>query len=146
MAEKVVTTVGNASNIETIFVNDGTDIKQATPELLLNSMAPIDDASARITAEDTSIATVDGLKLKKSGHVVTLTGSITAVNIPGSAQRVATLPSGYRPSETLPLSVFSTITALNGSQAYVNTGGVIFLKLATARTNGNIMLNGTWMV
>lgn len=100
-----------------------------------------------VTQSSASVATTSNLVCKRYGNVVTLSGYITAVNIPATTYTdVATVATGSRPSDIVALPVYAGTSALIGSQAHVRNTGIIRVYLATARTSGNIYIGGSWIV
>lgn len=101
---------------------------------------------ASLTATSTSVATISGLACRRYGKVVTLVGYITAVNLTTTLTTLTTLPSGYRPTNAVAMSVYSTVTALSDSVGIVNTNGTVQIRLSSARTSGNIYIHAAWVL
>lgn len=97
-----------------------------------------------LTAADTSVATIGGLRLYKQGNVCTLMGYITAVNLTTSLTTVATIPAGSRPVSSTAMTVYSTVTGLADSVGIAQADGAIRVRLSVARTSGNIYIAAAW--
>ena len=147
MAEKQIISVGavsSASDIQQIFVNDGTDIKQATPAQLLAAMDNWEDVSSALTAADTSKMTIANLHLYKRGKLRWLTGYGTAVNIAAAQQTIANVAAGHRPLQTTAAACgwsagrYQTI-------ALVSSGGGITLRSGSAYTSGSCYISAMWV-
>lgn len=113
MAEKQIISVpavAAASDIESIFVNDGTDIKQATPAQLLDAK-PVDSASGSGTAWGSTVT----FACKKWGPLVqvSVSGTITG-NITSAAASISNaIPAGYRPPADIRISAEGARTSGN---------------------------------
>lgn len=147
MAEKQIISVGavgSASDIQQIFVNDGTDIKQATPAQLADAMAGWTDVTNKLTAADTSKFTIGNLKLYANGKLRWLAGYGTAVNITAAQQTIANIAAGHRP-------VASLAAACNWNSARwqtavtISTTGGITLRSGAAYTSGNCYISAMWV-
>ena len=101
---------------------------------------------AELTATNTSVATIGGLACRRYGKVVTLVGYITAVNLTTTLTTVTTLPVGYRPTNAVAMSVYSTTTNLATSVGIVNTNGTVQVRLSASRTSGNIYIHAAWVL
>lgn len=101
---------------------------------------------AELTATNTSVATIGGLACRRYGKVVTLVGYITAVNLTTTLTTVTTLPAGYRPTNAVAMSVYSTTTNLATSVGIVNTNGTVQVRLSASRTSGNIYIHAAWVL
>lgn len=106
---------------------------------------PTQEAVA-LSATDTSVATIGGLRLYEYGAVRVLMGYITAVNMTTTLTTVTTIPAGHRPVAGTPLSFYSTVTALATAVGIVNAGGTVQIRLPSARTSGNIYIHAAWIV
>lgn len=147
MAEKQIISVGavgSASDIQQIFVNDGTDIKQATPEQLAAATEEWTDVTNKLTAADTSKFTIGNLKLYAHGKLRWLAGYGTAVNITAAQQTIANIAAGHRP-------VASLAAACNWNSARwqtavtISTTGGITLRSGAAYTSGNCYISAMWV-
>ncbi len=120
----------------------------AWQELALAAEVPAapEAGNVELTATDASVATIGGLRLYKYGDVRVLMGYITAVNLTTTLTTVTTIPAGHRPVAGAPIRIYSTVTALASSVGIVNAGGTVQVRLASARTSGNIYLNASWIV
>lgn len=148
MADKQIISVGavgSPSDIASIFVNDSTDIKQATPSQLLGAINGWTDVTSNLSAADTSKFTIGNLKLYAHGKIRWLCGYGTAVNIAASSQTIVNVASGHRP-------VTSVAAACNWNSARwqtavtVSTTGGITLRSGTAYTSGNCYISAMWVV
>ena len=147
MAEKQIISVGavsSADDIQQVFVNDGTDIKQATPAQLLAALDDWTDVTSALTAADTSKMTIANLHLYKCGKLRWLTGYGTAVNITAAQQTIANVAAGHRP-------VTSTAASCNWNSARwqtavtISTTGGITLRSGTAYTSGSCYMSAIWV-
>lgn len=148
MADKQIISVGavaSASDIASIFVNDSTDIKQATPAQLLTATQTWSDVTSNLSAADSSKFTIANLKLYACGKIRWLCGYGTAVNIAASSQTIVNVASGHRP-------VTSVAAACNWNSARwqtavtVSSTGGITLRSGTAYTSGNCYISAMWVV
>lgn len=140
-----VASVGSPSDIASVFVNDSTDIKQATPAQLLTKMDVWTDVTSNLSAADTSKFTIGSMKLYAHGRIRWLCGYGTAVNIAASSQTIVNVASGHRP-------MTSVAAACNWNSARwqtavtVSTTGGITLRSGTAYTSGNCYISAMWVV
>lgn len=148
MAEKVITTVGQAQTIETIFVNDGTDIKQATPDLLRESVGAVENVSSLVTVIDTSVATGATVRTRKIGNLVALFGYMTAVNIPANTTvELLELDASIRPSGPVAVACYASPSGIAyDAKAMINASGKLIVRLPQAMTSGSLNLGAVWPV
>lgn len=148
MAEKVITTVGTASNIETIFVNDGTDIKQATPDLLRESVGAAEDVSSLITKlVDSSVATCDTIRLTRIGNLVVLFGYITPVNVEANKTvEFVELGASIRPRSQVAVAVYASAASAPNTPKMMITSGKLTFRTPAAINSGRLILNAVWPV
>lgn len=148
MADKQIISVGavsSASDIASIFVNDSTDIKQATPAQLLTATQTWSDVTSNLSAADTSKFTIGNLKLYACGKIRWLCGYGTAVNIAASSQTIVNVASGHRPMASL-AAACNWNSARWQTAVTVSTTGGITLRSGTAYTSGNCYISAMWVV
>ena len=147
MAEKQIISVpaaASASDIQFVFVNDGTDIAQATLAQILEATDIWTDVTSALTAADTSKFTIGNLKLYAKGKLRWLCGYGTAVNITAASQTIVNVASGHRPRT-------STAAACNWNSARwqtavtISTTGGITLRSGAAYTSGSCYISAMWI-
>ncbi|MBR3237037.1 MAG: hypothetical protein IKF99_01215 [Oscillospiraceae bacterium] len=147
MAEKQIISVGavsSANDIQRVFVNNGTDIKQATPAQILEAIGDWEDVTSALTTADTNKFTIGNLKLYANGKLRWLSGYGTAVGITAASQTIANVASGHRP-------VTSTAATCNWNSARwqtavtISTTGGITLRSGSAYTSGNCYISAMWV-
>lgn len=147
MAEKQmisVGAVGSASDIQQIFVNDGEDIKQATPAQMLEAIEGWTDVTNKLTAADTSKFTIGNLKLYANGKMRWLAGYGTAVNVTAASQTIANIAAGHRPAASL-AAACNWNSARWQTVVTISTTGGITLRSGTAYTSGNCYISAMWV-
>ena len=139
-----VPAVGSADDIASIFVNDSTDIKQATPAQILSATQKWTDVTSSISAADTSKFTIGNMKLYACGKLRWLTGYGTAVGISAASQTIINVASGHRP-------MTSTAATVNWNSARwqtsvtISTSGGITLRSGSAYTSGSCYISAMWV-
>lgn len=147
MAEKQIISVGavsSADDIQQVFVNDGTDIKQATPAQLLAALDDWTDVTSALTAADTSKFTIASMKLFAKGKLRWLAGYGTAVNITAASQTIMNVAAGHRPAASL-AATCNWNSARWQTAVTVSTTGGITLRSGTAYTTGSCYISAMWV-
>lgn len=140
-----VASVGSPSDIASIFVNDSTDIKQATPSQLLDAISGWTDVTNKLSAADTSKFTIGNLKLYANGKIRWLCGYGTAVNIAASSQTIVNVASGHRPTTSLAAACNWNSARWQTAVTVSSTGGIT-LRSGAAYTSGNCYISAMWVV
>lgn len=104
-----------------------------------------DVTSEALSAANTSLATIDGLKLYAYGSFRILAGYITAVNLSTSQATVANVAVGHRPAVQTAIA-WAWDAARYNTYVVAGTSGTIAVRSNAAYTSGNLRMNAIWVV